>query len=101
MHVADMPIYLVSPTWLTYEIQCQTNRKQFSWLNTTEATKFKVTPEILETSCSKPGILIFVCPDNPTGSVYTSAELKALAEVCRRKNIIVISDEIYRVTSEI
>ena len=39
--------------------------------------------------------MILNSPNNPTGAVYTSEELKALAEICRENKIIVISDEIY------
>lgn len=35
-------------------------------------------------------------PGNPTGVVYTEAELKALAEVAKKQNLLLISDEIYR-----
>jgi aspartate aminotransferase len=40
--------------------------------------------------------LILNSPVNPTGAVYTLAELKAIAEWARRKGVWVISDEIYR-----
>ena len=38
-------------------------------------------------------------PNNPTGAVYSKQELEALAQVCRKYNVIVISDEIYARTS--
>jgi len=44
-------------------------------------------------------ILIFNHPNNPTGVTYTRSELDALAEVCRRHGVIVISDEIYALTA--
>jgi aspartate aminotransferase len=40
--------------------------------------------------------LLFSSPCNPTGAVYTRAELKAIAEWARKHEIWVISDEIYR-----
>jgi len=40
-------------------------------------------------------LMIFTNPDNPTGCVYTESELKAIADVCRKFDIIILSDEIY------
>ena len=34
-------------------------------------------------------------PSNPTGMVYTRKELEAIAEICCRRNVYVIADEIY------
>lgn len=58
---------------------------------------FKITPAQLEaaiTPCTR--LLILCSPSNPTGAVYSAAELEALAEVLRRhERVIVVSDEIY------
>ena len=58
---------------------------------------FKVTPAQLEAAITpKTRVLILCSPSNPTGSVYSQAELAALAEVLlRHERIIVLSDEIY------
>lgn len=58
---------------------------------------FKVTPAQLEAAITpQTEIVIFSSPCNPTGSVYSRAELEALADVLRKyPNIIIISDEIY------
>ena len=58
---------------------------------------FKITPEQLEAAITpKTKALILCSPSNPTGSVYTKAELKGLAEVLEKHpDIIVIADEIY------
>jgi aspartate aminotransferase len=40
-------------------------------------------------------MLIFNSPCNPTGAVYTEQEIRAIADVCVRHNLIVLSDEIY------
>ena len=60
-------------------------------------TDFKVTPEQLEAAITdKSKVIIFSSPCNPTGSVYTKDELMALANVIdKKKDLIVISDEIY------
>lgn len=58
---------------------------------------FKITPDQLEAAITpKTKALILCSPSNPTGSVYSKAELGALAEVIARyPSIIVLSDEIY------
>lgn len=60
-------------------------------------TDFKITPEQLEGAISgKTKMMIFSTPCNPTGSVYSKEELKALAAViAKHPNVVVISDEIY------
>ena len=57
---------------------------------------FKVTPEQIEdalTPATK--LLILNSPSNPTGCLYDRAEMEAIMELAIRKNILVMSDEIY------
>lgn len=58
---------------------------------------FKITPEQLEAAVTpKTKALILCSPSNPTGSVYSKAELEGLAKVLEKyPNVIVIADEIY------
>ena len=58
---------------------------------------FKITPEQLETAITpKTRMLILCSPSNPTGSVYSKEELRALAEVIlRHEDLYVLADEIY------
>lgn len=58
---------------------------------------FKITPEQLEASITPQTRALILCsPSNPTGSVYSQAELKALAEVlAKHERVMVIADEIY------
>ncbi len=66
-------------------------------IKTTIANDFKITPEQLEQAITpKTKLMIFNTPSNPSGSVYTKAELAALGEVLEKyPNVYVISDEIY------
>jgi aspartate aminotransferase len=63
---------------------------------TDASTNYKITPEQLRSSIT-PQTKLFVLnsPSNPTGMVYTPAEVKALAEVVVEQDILVVSDEIY------
>ena len=58
---------------------------------------FKMTPEQLEAAITpKTRLLILCSPGNPTGSVYSKAELEGLAEVIKRHDdLFVLADEIY------
>lgn len=59
--------------------------------------QFKITPEQLEQAITPLTKMLIICsPSNPTGSVYSRDELKALAEVVlRHDGLFVLSDEIY------
>jgi cysteine-S-conjugate beta-lyase len=52
----------------------------------------RLEQDIAETGC---GTLIVVNPHNPTGHVYTVAELQVLADIAVRRDLLVISDEIF------
>ena len=61
-----------------------------------DESDFKVTPAQLESVVSeKTKLLILNSPSNPTGSVYTREELQALVDFAVKKNIFILSDEIY------
>jgi aspartate aminotransferase len=45
---------------------------------------------------SRTRILILCNPSNPTGTVYTGAELEMIADLCREHGLFLISDEVYR-----
>lgn len=58
----------------------------------------KMTADELEkTITSKSKLLILCSPSNPSGIVYNEKELKAIASVCFKKHLIIISDECYEI----
>lgn len=58
--------------------------------------KFKLTPDLLRKYITpKTKMLILPYPNNPTGAIMTEDELKAIAEVIKDTNILVLTDEIY------
>ena len=61
-----------------------------------EAERFQVTAAAVDALDPAPDGLIIASPANPTGTIIAAAELAAIAEVCRRKNIAIVSDEIYQ-----
>lgn len=57
---------------------------------------WKITPEEFEDAMSPMTKMIIInSPGNPTGSVYTKDELKALGEIATAEDILILSDEIY------
>src|SRR5918911_2780917 len=57
---------------------------------------FKMTPAQLRSALTpRSKLLMLNSPSNPTGTVYTRAELEALADVALEAGLAVISDEIY------
>lgn len=59
------------------------------------AERYQITAAALDALDPAPEGLIVASPANPTGTVIAPEELAGIAEVCRRKKITVISDEIY------
>ena len=58
--------------------------------------QFRLTPqELLDAITDKTKVLILAFPGNPTGAIMTKEDLEPIAEICKEKDIIVISDEIY------
>jgi aspartate aminotransferase len=65
-------------------------------VETTDATEFKLTPDQLRAAITdRTRLFIFNSPSNPTGSVYTPDEVRALGDVCVEKGVLIMSDEIY------
>ena len=89
-------VILPTPCWVSYEESIKMTGAVVTLVQTTEATRFKMTPEILEKAITpKTKAVIITNPSNPTGMLYSKQELEALAEVVLRHDLYVISDEIY------
>ena len=62
----------------------------------TAKTNFKLTPKDIERHCNKKTkAIIFNYPSNPTGASYTRKELEEIKKAVLRRNLIMISDEVY------
>ncbi len=89
-------VILPAPYWVTYEEAIKMTGAVPVVINTTEQTRFKVTPEMLEQAITpKTKALILTNPSNPTGMLYSKQELEAIAQVVLKHDLYVISDEIY------
>lgn len=89
-------IIIPAPYWVSYSEIVSMCGGVPVVIQTTEAQGFKLTAEALEAAITdKTKALMLNNPSNPTGMMYTEAELRALAEVCVRRDIYIIADEIY------
>ncbi|PWK16376.1 pyridoxal phosphate-dependent aminotransferase [Tumebacillus permanentifrigoris] len=89
-------VILPAPYWVSYPEMVRLAEAVPVMIPTDESTNFKITPAQLEAAITpKTKVLLLNSPSNPTGSVYTPAELQALADVVRKHEFYVISDEIY------
>ena len=89
-------VLLPSPFWTTYPEAIKLAGGKSIEVFADESQNYLVTVEQLEAARTpKTKVLLFCSPSNPTGSVYTPAQAKAIGEWALKHNIWVISDEIY------
>ncbi len=90
-------VLLPAPFWVSYEAMVNMSDGVSIPIPTSIDTDFKITPEQLEAAITpKTKLIFFNSPNNPSGSVYSESEYRALAKVLEKyPNIYVISDEIY------
>ncbi len=89
-------VVIPAPYWLSYPAMVRIAGGVPVFVEASAANGLKITPEQLEAALTPRTVaLILNSPSNPTGAVYTESELRALAEVCVRRGIYIVSDEIY------
>ena len=89
-------VLLPAPYWTTYPECVQLAGGKAVEIFSDETQNYLVTVEQLEAARTpKTKALLFCSPSNPTGSVYSVEQVKAIGEWAVKNNIWVISDEIY------
>lgn len=90
-------VVLPAPFWVSYSEMIQLNEGKVVMVETTHEADFKITPAQLEKAITpKTKLFLFSNPCNPTGTMYSEKELKALAEVFKKNpHVLICSDEIY------
>lgn len=97
----QLDVLIPAPAWVSYAPQAHLLRHTAIAVETQESGRWRVTPSALEkavrhkTDATVPSLLILTYPGNPDGLSYSADELRALADMCRRYHITVLSDEIY------
>ncbi len=90
-------VIIFSPYWVSYSEMVKLAEGVSVVVDGSFENEFKVTPEQFEAAITdRTKIVMFASPNNPTGAVYTEAELRAIGEVvARHENVFVLADEIY------
>jgi len=89
-------VILPAPYWVTYAEAIRMAGGVPVIIRTLEERDFKVSARQLEAAVTgRTKLLIINSPSNPTGMLYSKDELRALADVCVRHDLYVMSDEVY------
>ena len=89
-------VLLPDPAWVSYEAVVRLAGAIPVYVPTYFEDNFVINPEkVAAAITSKTKMLIINTPSNPTGCVQPEKVLKAIAEICSERNIMVLSDEIY------
>lgn len=90
-------VIIPAPYWVSYPQMVKLAGGTPVYVEATIEQNFKITPEQLEAAITPLTKALILCsPSNPTGAVYSIDELRALADVLKRhEDILVLSDEIY------
>ncbi|MEI8260291.1 MAG: pyridoxal phosphate-dependent aminotransferase [Actinomycetes bacterium] len=89
-------VIIQAPYWTTYPEAILLAGGTPVVVMTDETSGYRANVAQLEAACtSKTKVLVFVSPSNPTGAVYSPAEVKAIGEWAAAKGLWVVTDEIY------
>ena len=89
-------VIIPAPYWLSYPDMVRLAGAEPVIVQTTQENDWKMTPAQFEEAMSpRTKMVIINSPGNPTGSVYSKEELRALVEVAADEEITILSDEIY------
>jgi len=89
-------VIIPAPYWVSYPEMVKLAGGVPVIVPTTKENGYKITPPQLEAAVTpRTKLFILNSPSNPTGTVYTPQDIRALADVVVKTNIHVVSDEIY------
>lgn len=89
-------VIIPAPYWVSYPEMVQLAGGKPVIVPTTAEQNYRITPEQLRRAITpKTKLFVLNSPSNPTGMVYSPAEIQALAQVVVESDIWVVSDEIY------
>ena len=89
-------VILPAPYWVTYAEAIRMAGGVPVVVSAPEASDFKITKDQLDAAVTaKSKLFILNNPSNPTGMLYSADELRALADICVKHDLYILSDEIY------
>ncbi|WP_422123395.1 pyridoxal phosphate-dependent aminotransferase [Planococcus sp. X10-3] len=84
------------PYWVSYPEQVKLAEGVPVYIEATASQNYKISAQQLrEAITDRTRAVMINTPSNPTGMIYSKEELQELAEVCRERDILIVSDEIY------
>ena len=90
-------VIIPAPYWVSYPDMVMLAGGRPVILETRPRTTSRSPPRRSRAACSpRTRAIVLNNPSNPTGAVYTRAQIEALAKVVVEKDLLVISDDIYR-----
>ena len=90
-------VIIPAPYWVSYPDMIRLAQGKLVSLETNIHSDFKISPEQIEAAITrKTKVFLLNSPSNPTGTVYSKAELESFADVFTRyPDLLIVSDEIY------
>jgi len=89
-------VIILAPYWVSYPEQVRFMGAEPVFVTPAPGAGFKVSPDQVEAAVTdKTRVLLLNSPSNPSGTVYSEEELRALCDVALRHDMVVISDEVY------
>jgi aspartate aminotransferase len=89
-------VIVPAPFWVSYPEMVKLAGAVPKFVLADDRTGFRLTPAQLEAAITpKTRLLILNSPSNPTGAVYSRAELEAIVAVAIKHNLYILSDEMY------
>ena len=89
-------VIIPSPYWVSYPSMVELCGGTPVFVETKAENGWKITPEEFENAMTpRTKMIILTTPHNPTGTVYTEEELRALGQIAVDEDILIIADEIY------
>lgn len=94
LRVIEGDLILPVPTWVAYAPQAKMLGKKVIYVNS-DASNLEQKVKEARKNGLKPKILLLTSPGNPTGVELSNSQIIQITKICRKLNLIVISDEIY------
>ncbi len=89
-------VIMTDPRWVSYEAMARIAGAVPVLVRLKEKEDFRLDPDELETKIGKRTRMIMInSPNNPTGTVFTKDDLEGIAEIAKRHDLYVVTDEIY------
>ncbi|PYS43185.1 MAG: pyridoxal phosphate-dependent aminotransferase [Acidobacteria bacterium] len=89
-------VIIPTPYWVTFGDIARFVNANPIFVDTKESDGFQLTSDILERSLTPRTRMVVVnSPNNPSGAVLEDAEFDRIAELCRKKDVLLLSDECY------